>query len=405
MRTTDAVRAAAPTLAAPMLIALGALTMLGPFGTDAFLPALPVMADALNAHGGRVQLSLTGFTLGMAFGQLIAGPLGDGIGRRGPLLVGSAIMAVGGVGASFSPDLVVLVVCCAVMGLGASFGMVLSRAVLSDLAEGPQLTRSFALLGTLTSLGPILSPIFGVAVMALWGWRAIFVGLGVLAAICLVLVAVLVPETHPAALRVRHPFRSLPRNVATALRSRTYLGGALVLVFGFAAQFSYIAGSPFLLQSILGLSPLWYSIVFGINGVGMILAGLLAARLAGRWSERRILALGLGTQAAGAAVVLATVLAGAVTVFTLLPALLLIGSSMGLVMGPASSYALHGLRHVAGTALAVIGAAQFVGAGIVSPLVEIGGNKNPLPFAIVVSVSVACAWLAWLASRERMPRT
>ncbi|MFV0372952.1 multidrug effflux MFS transporter [Microbacterium sp.] len=391
---------AAPVLAAPLLIALGALTMMGPFGTDAFLPAFPVMAEALDAGNGQVQLTLTGFTLGMALGQLFTGPLSDGTGRRRPLLVGMSAMAVAGVGAAFADTLVVLVLCCAAMGLGASFGMVISRAVVSDLAEGAQLTRSFALLGTLTSLGPILSPIFGVAVMALWGWRAIFVGLGVLAAICVVLVALLVPETHPAERRLAHPLRGMPRNLAAAVRSRTYVGGALVLVFAFAGQFAYIAGSPFLLQSILGLSPLAYSIVFGINGIGLILTGLLTARLSRRWSERRLIALGLCLEAAGAAIVLVTALTGTVTAVTLLPALLLICASMGLILGPASSYALHGLRHVAGTALAVIGAAQFFGAGLVAPLVEIGGDQNPFPFAIVVAVAVGAAWVAWALSPD-----
>ncbi len=387
----------------PLLVALGALTMMGPFGTDAYLPALPTMAGDLDAGNGQVQLALTGFTLGMALGQLFTGPLSDGIGRRVPLLIGSAVMAIAGIGAAFAPDLPVLVCCCAAMGLGAYFGMVITRAVLSDLAEGAVLTRSFALLGTLTGLGPVLSPIFGVAVMALWGWRAIYLGLAVLSAICFLLVALLVPESLPAQRRVANALRALPRNTAAAFRSRTYLGGAIIIWFAFAGQFAYIAASAFLIQSVLGVSPLGYSIVFGINGAGLILAGLVTARLSGRWRERSIIALGLSIEGAGALVVLVTVLTGTVSAVTMLPALFLIGCSVGLVFGPSTTYALQGLRHAAGSALAVIGAVQFVGAGIVSPLVEIAGDRNPLPFAIVVSVAVVLAWTGWLVFRPNRP--
>jgi len=391
----------------PLLIALGLLSMLGPFSTDAFLPALPTMAEELHAGNGQVQLSLTGVTLGMALGQLLAGPLSDGIGRRRPLLIGSTAMTLAAVGAAFSPSLIVLVACSAAMGLGASFGMVIGRAVVSDLADGPAMTRAFALMGTLIGLGPVLSPIFGVALMWLWGWRAIFAALGVLAALGLALVAVLVPESLPAERRVDHSFRTLPRNALTALRSRTYLGGATVIWFGFAAQFAYIAASAFLVQSVLGLSPLVYAITFGVNGVGLIGAGLLTARLARSWSDRALMALGLGVQATGAVVVLVTALTGTVSAVTLLPALFLVACSMGLVFGPATTFALQGLRHVSGTALAVIGAVQFLGAGLVSPLVEVGGDQDPVPFAVVVSVSVALAFTGWatLVSPSVSPAT
>ncbi|GAA5026895.1 multidrug effflux MFS transporter [Microbacterium fluvii] len=400
--STDVTRAPhASAVGVPLLVALGMLSMLGPFSTDAFLPALPTMADDLHAQAGQVQLSLTGVTLGMAIGQLLAGPLSDGIGRRMPLLIGSAAMTVAAVGAAFAPSLVVLVACCAAMGLGASFGMVVGRAVISDLAEGAVLTRAYALLGTLIGLGPVLSPIFGVAVMWLWGWRAIFVGLGVLAAIGLALVAFLVPESLPHERRLAHPLRSLPRNAATALHSRAYLGGATVVWFGFVAQFGYIAASAFLIQSVLGLSPLVYAITFGVNGLGLIGAGLVTARLSATWSNRALMALGLGVQGLGAVIVLVTVLTGTVSAWTMLPALFLIACSMGLVFGPATSYALQDLRHVAGTALAVMGAVQFIGAGIVSPLVAIGGEHDPLPFALVVTGAVALAWLGWAVFSPR----
>lgn len=388
------------TVAAPVLIALGALTILGPLGTDAYLPALPTMADELGAAPSMIQLCLTGFTLGMALGQLFAGPLSDGAGRRRPLLLGSAATALASAGSAFAPNLIVLVACCAAMGLGASFGLVVSRAVLSDLVDGPALTRSYALLGTLTALGPIIGPIAGVALLYGFGWRGVFVGLAVFAGLCLAAVALLVRESLPVQRRIPHAFRSLPRNTAAAFRSRTYLGGATVIWFAFGGLFAYIAASPFLIQDVLGLSPFAYSVIFGINGAGLVVGGILTARLSARWSERALMALGLGLEGLGAFIVLVCSLTGTLSAWTLLPALFLIASCMGFVFGPGTSYALHGLHHIAGTALAVIGAVQFVGAGLVAPLVELGGDQDPLPFAIVVTVCVGLAWIGWAVFRE-----
>lgn len=399
MTGTDPTAPAVRGLAPSALITLGALTTLGPFSTDAFLPALPRMADELAAANGQVQLTLTGVTVGMALGQLFAGPLSDGVGRRRPLLVGSVAMAASAVGAALAPNLAVLVAWCVAMGLAASCGMVLSRAVVSDRVEGPALVSSYALLGTLTSIGPIASPIVGVVVLTLFGWRAIFVTLGLLAAACFVALAFAVPESLALGRRIPHPLRSLPRNTMTALRSPTYLGAATVIWFAFAAMFAYIAGSAFMVQSVLGLSPFAYSITFGVNGVGLILAGILTARLSGRMNAHDVIAIGLGMQGVAAVVILVTALTGTVSVWTLLPALFLIASSMGIIFGPATTISLHGLRHVAGTALAVIGSVQFVGAAIVSPLVEIDGPHNPVPFGVVIAVCVALGWASWAVFR------
>lgn len=361
------------------------------------------MADDLGAAPGTIQLCLTGFTLGMALGQLFAGPLSDGAGRRGPMLIGSTVATLAAVAGAFAPNLTLLVACCAAMGIGASFGLVVSRAVLADMVDGPALTRSYALLGTLTALGPIISPIIGVALLYLFGWRGIFVALAVLAALCFVAVTIFVPESLPRERRLSRSLRTLPRNALVAFRSRTYLGGATVLWFGFAGLFAYIAASPFLIQGVLGLSPLAYSIIFGVNGVGLVLGGIITARLSKKWSERTIMTLGLGLESLGALIVLVCTLSGVLSAWTLLPALFLIASCMGFLFGPGTSYALHGLRHVAGTALAIIGAVQFVGAGIVSPLVELNGDQDPLPFALVVSACVALAWVGWIVFRTPQP--
>ncbi|MFT4228913.1 MAG: multidrug effflux MFS transporter [Microbacterium sp.] len=386
-------------LAASALVTMGALTMLGPYSTDAFLPALPQISVEFAVSGGSAQLALTGITIGMAVGQLFAGPLSDGWGRRGPLLAGSAAMALASVGAALADSMLALVIWCSAIGLSASFGGVVSRAVVSDSVTGPRLVSAYAVLGTLVGIGPVISPTIGVVLMTVWGWRGIFVALAVMAAACLVALVFAVPESLPAPRRVQHPLRSLPRNTVVAVRKPTYLSGAGHMCFGFAVMFAYIAGSSFLVQSVLGLSAAVYAVMFGLNGVGLILAGIITARLSRRRKAHDIIAIGLTMQATAAVLVLTTALTGTVSAWTLFPALTLIAASMGFVFGPSTSIALHGLQHVAGTALAVAGTVQFVFAGIVAPLVAIGGERNPVPFAVIVAIGTALGWACWAAFR------
>ncbi|WP_156157593.1 multidrug effflux MFS transporter [Demequina pelophila] len=403
MRTR--VRAAASArvagaIPAIQLATLGALTMLGPFGTDASLPALPTIADEFGSPAGQVQLTLTGFVTGMAAGQLLAGPLSDMAGRRRPLLWGTAGVAVAGGLAALAPSLVVLIAASACMGLGTAFALVVSRAVVADLASGPALTRSYALLGTVTGIGPVLGPVGGAALLVAFGWRGVFAGLATAAIVGVLLAARLLPESLPPERRVaRAPVR-LPGLVRRTFRSRSFVTGAVIVWLTFAALFAYISASPFLLQSLLGLSPGWYAAVFAANGCGLIVTGLTAARLSSRLSRRTLLAIGLGMQVTGALACLSLVLLDAVTLWTLLPPLFLIASSIGFIFGPAHAHALHDLRDMAGTALATIGAVQFLGAGLVAPLVQIRGEGDPLPFALAVTCCSLAALVTLVARSD-----
>ncbi|MFT4123080.1 MAG: Bcr/CflA family efflux MFS transporter [Microbacteriaceae bacterium] len=382
-------------LSAALLALLGALTMLGPFSTDAFLPALPSIAGDLGETAAAVQFSLSGITIGMALGQLLVGPVSDALGRRRPLLAGSATMAAAGVVAACAGSLPMLVAACAVIGLGASCCVIVARAIVSDLAGSAALARAYSLIGLLSGLGPILGPLAGVLALLLAGWRGVFWMLAALGVAAAVVALAVVPESLPPERRAAGGPRALVGNIRRVLRTRGYYAGATVLWFGFGALFAYIAASPFLVQSVLGLSAVAYTAIFVTNGLGLTVTGTIAARASGRVSERRLLAAALALQSAGALLVLLTVLADAVSPWTLLPALFLIASSIGLFFGPATALALRELRDTAGTALAILGVGQFLTAGIVSPLVGLGGERDPLPFALVASVCAMLAWLGW----------
>ncbi len=392
-------------LTAPILAVLGLVAILGPLGSDVFLPGLPVMADALGSSAERVQLTLSAFTIGLAVGQLVAGPLSDAIGRRRPMLLGTAAAALGGVGAALAPNLPLLVLACLIMGLGTSFGTGASRAMVSDLADGPdQVTRGFALLNTLSGVGPVIAPLLGVAFMLMWGWRGIFVGYAVICVLAFAAALRQVPESLEQEARVAGGLRAIPPTVARAFRSKSFLCGAFVAWFGFAASWAYIAGSSYVVQTVLGFDATVYAITFAVNGIGLILAGLVVARLARRLTDRQIIPIGLALLSIGAVLVgvAAASLAkgGEASPWLVLPGLFCFAAAIAFYLGPAMGLAVRDLRSTAGTALALMGSIQFIVASIISPITALGGGGSLTPFAILVAAATAVAWLAWAVLRD-----
>lgn len=375
-----------------ILCALGALGILGPFSTDMYLPAFPLIAADLHTTASQVQLTLTAFTIGMAVGQLVLGSLSDKYGRRRFLIGGTVLMALSAAFSAVAPSITVLVLSCLMMGLSASAGLVVGRAVASDLVAGSQATKTFAVLGIVAGIGPILGPIGGSVVMGLFeSWRGIFWLLSLIALLFAVAVIAIVPETHAYENRHSGGLSAMLGTASKVLRNRNYLFYSMTLWFGFALMFGYISASPFIVQSVLGLNAAQYTLIFGVNGLGLMACGLLTTRLARTWKPNRIIQIGVTAQlVAGTALVICAV-SGTATVWTLLPIMFVMASSMGFVFGPATALALSQVRESSGTALAMSGAIQFICAGIAAPLVGIAGSAALFPFGLVTLV---CALLA-----------
>ncbi len=372
-----------------MLFALGFMGMLGPFGTDAYLPALPEMATDLHVTSAHVEITLSAFTIGMAIGQFVLGSLSDRLGRRRVLLGGGSLIMLASLAAAFAPNVEVLIVLCFVMGLMAAAGIVGGRAVVADLTHGPAATRPFAILGMTVSIGPIIGPIGGALLMGVGGWRSIFVGLAIFAAIATVGILLFVPESLPVEKRHAGGLATTLENAARILKTRSYLTYAVVIWFGFGMMFAYISSSSFIVQNNLGWSPSAYASVFGFNGVGIIVTSFLSARLVKTIAPRRILLVGVFMQAVGAVALVVIAVTGWVSPFTVLPALFVVATAMGFVFGPATALAMVEVRFASGTALALMGSLQFLAAAIAATLVGIVSANALVSFTVVASVAAA----------------
>jgi DHA1 family bicyclomycin/chloramphenicol resistance-like MFS transporter len=385
-----------------LLVTLALLSALAPFSIDMYLPGLPALAVDLGTDAARVQLTLTGFMVGLAIGQLVIGPLSDRWGRRRPLLVGTTVCVLSGVGCATAPSIELLVVTRFWQGFAGAAGIVIARAVVADLTTGRTAARAFSIMMTAAGLGPILAPLLGGAVLLVGDWRAVFWVLTAITALMWLGALLVVPETLRPEDRHGGGLAALRSNAGYVLRNRRFVGYALTLAASFGALFSYISASSFVLQNVVGLSVGWFSVTFALNAFGLVAATAVNARLVRRHSPRRLLAGGVAVQLTASAGLLVAGLAGATGPEVVLPLLFVASSCLGFTFGNATALATGEVRRAAGTGSAVIGTAQYAVGALVTPLVGLAGERAMLPMALTMvgASAVAAAALGLLTGRR-----
>jgi len=375
------------TIRWPLLLVLASLAAVAPVATDLYLPGFPAMGDALGADASGVQLTLTSFLVGLAFGQLVMGPLSDRYGRRTPLLVSAAACVVAGVVCATAPNLAVLVGARLVQGFAGAGGMVIGRAVIADVVTGSAAARAFTLMLTVGGVAPVLAPLVGGLLADPVGWRGM---LWTVAALCLAMlvgVLVIVEETHAPERRTAGATSSLGA-IRTVLATRGYRGPVAVFALSFAVMMAYISSSPFVYQRVVGLSELGYGAAFGVNAAGLIGAGWVTSRWVGRWSPQRLVRVAVTVQVIACLAFVVLALTAAPT-WTLPVPIFLAVTSNGAIMGNAAALAMSEVRPVAGAGSAVLGFSQFALGAVVSPLVGLGGEGSAVVPAVVMASASA----------------
>ena len=395
MAMSPAVDVSTPSRAR-MIVLLGLMVALGPLTIDMYLPALPRIADELSVSSSIVQLTLTGTLAGLALGQLIVGPLSDSLGRRRPLMAGIVLHMVASVVCMLAPNLVVLGLARILQGVGAAAAMVVAIAVVGDLfaesAAATVLSRLMLVLG----VAPVVAPSLGAAVLLHASWHWVFTVLVVLAGALLLLAALALPETLPQSHRRPLRVRGIAATYLELLRDKRFVILVLVAALGMSGLFAYIAGASFVLQGRFGLDQQVFALVFGAGAVALIGATQFNVVLLKRSAPQTIMlwALVAALAAGGVFVGLSAAHVGALAGFVV-PVWAILGA-MGLVIPNAPAVALSRHPDAAGTAAALLGAAQFGLGAAVAPLVGVLGNDE-LALSIVMTVGVLVALLALLA--------
>jgi DHA1 family bicyclomycin/chloramphenicol resistance-like MFS transporter len=391
-------RARAPRTTGPLVtFLLGGLTATTPLAMDMYLPSLPAVTRSLHAPAVTVQLTLTACMAGLALGQLVVGPLSDRWGRRRPLLSGLAVYLAATVLCALAPTAGTLIAFRLVQGLAGSAGVVIAAAVVRDLYDGVAMARFFSTLMLISGAAPVVAPLIGGQILRVTDWRGVFVVLTVVGAALTVLVRLRLPETLPPENRHSGGTAETLRAMRGLLADRPFTGYMLTGGFAFAALFAYVSASPFVIQEIYGASPQTFSLLFGLNSVGLVAAGQLNGKvLAGRVSLDTVLACGLAVivLATTSLLLIATGVFGDTGLVPVAAALFVLMSAMGITLPNAQTLALLRTRHAAGSASALTGTCSFLVGAVASPLVGVAGEHTAVPMAVVqltgALVAVTC---------------
>ncbi|MEV6732670.1 Bcr/CflA family multidrug efflux MFS transporter [Streptomyces sp. NPDC051364] len=373
---------------------LGGLSALPPLSMDMYLPALPEVTDALDSPAATIQVTLTACLAGMALGQLVIGPMSDKWGRRRPLLFGMVVYVLATAICALAPTAELLIGFRLLQGLAGSAAVVIARAVVRDLYDGVEMARFFSTLMLISGVAPVVAPLIGGQVLRFSDWRGVFVVLTAVGALLTLVVWRSLGETLPPEQRQTGGVGSALRTMRRLLADRVFAGYTLAGGFAFATLFSYISASPFVVQEIYGASPQAFSLLFGLNSVGLIAAGQVNGKLlVGRVRLDKVLAGGIAviTAASVALLLIAAGVFGEVGLVPIAAALFVLMSAMGVVLPNTNALALMRTPHAAGSASALLGTSSFLVGAIASPLVGIAGEGTAVPMAVV---QLVCSLLA-----------
>ncbi|MFI9624441.1 multidrug effflux MFS transporter [Streptomyces sp. NPDC052042] len=389
-------------------LVLGGLTALPPLSMDMYLPALPAVTESLHASAATVQLTLTACLTGMALGQVVVGPLSDRWGRRAPLLLGMAVYVVATVICVFAPTAELLIGFRLVQGLAGAAGIVIARAVVRDLYDGVEMARFFSTLMLISGAAPVVAPLIGGQVLRFTDWRGIFAVLAVVGLLLTLVVWKWLHETLPPQDRHTGGFADALRTMRGLLADRVFTGYMIAGSLAFAVLFSYVSASPFVVQEIYGASPQTFSLLFGVNSIGLVVVGQINGKLlVGRVSLDKALAFGLSVivLAATALLVMTSGILGEVGLVPIAAGLFVLMSAMGLAMPNTNAQALMRTKHAAGSASALLGTSSFLVGAIASPLVGIAGEGTAVPMAVVQLVCGLGAMACFLGMCRPWQRT
>ncbi|MGJ7909973.1 multidrug effflux MFS transporter [Neobacillus sp. LXY-1] len=383
-----------------LAILLGSLGLLGPFTIDTYLPSFPTIVKDFHTSASLVQISLTSCLLGLGLGQLIIGPMSDVKGRRQPLLFFIGLYLLASLTCSFAPNIYFLIISRLVQGFAASGGLVISRAIVRDLFSGRELTKFFTMMVLVGNLGPIVAPIVGGAILKFTSWHGVFLALACIGLVLIFTVSLKLEETLPKEKRIPSNLPHIVSNFGSLFKDRTFMGYALTQGFTTAGIFAYVSGIPFVYQNIYGVTPQQFSLLFGVNGLALIIGSQLVGRMADIIPERTFLKIGLAISNLSGALLLIALLLKAPLILVAIPIFFFV-SSISMIGTTSFALAIETQGHIAGSASALLGLLPFVLGSISAPLVGIAGAYSGVPMGVVIFCSSFLALLSHFVFVQR----
>ncbi|MER5172925.1 multidrug effflux MFS transporter [Thioclava kandeliae] len=376
---------------------LALLTIFPPLATDMYLSAMHELEGVLNASAAGVEMSLSLFFLGLCAGQLMMGPLIEGYGRKVPLICGAALFTVSSLALLFTRDITVFNSLRFVQAVGACAGMVVGRAMVSDLFTGRQMAKTLTVLVMLMTVGPIAAPFLGSVLYTYLGWQAIFVAMIVIGCVAAILAQITLPETLPAAKRQPKAFRGAFRSYGTLIARPAFVVATLSAALIQGAMFAFITGSAGVFKTGFGLGNMQYGLIFGLVAAALMLSSQLNTKLLDRVSPEALIGRGLPV-----IVMLAlglVMLSGTTNLWVYVVPLWLVMGMVGLLTANMMAVAMGAARAMAGVGSALVGAIQFAIAFLCSSSVALIPVSDGLAMAVGIAAPATLSAVIWFAGR------
>ncbi|TDO98835.1 multidrug effflux MFS transporter [Marinomonas balearica] len=367
-------------------IILGLLSAIGPFAIDMYLPALPKIGQTFMVGIQDVQLSLTAFLIAQGVSQLFYGPISDKVGRKPPLYVGMGIFLLATIGCVYAASLEMLIAFRFLQGIGAAAGIVVARAIVRDLYRGIDATKMMSLLMLVFGVSPILAPLVGSSVIALSGWRTVFVIIAICAALGLILIYFGLNESYSREKREAVPHQgSTLGSYLVLLKDSQYMGIVLASSFALANFFVFLANSPFVLIEHYQLTETQYGLAFGLNAAVFFCSAQMNARLCQKFGIENIIKGGIWVSTLTMATMAFGYLAGLDSLFFFMGLYMIASASVALVIPTTSIMAMENHGHIAGTASALLGTLQIAVGPTFVALLGPYMDSEPLPMILAMT--------------------
>lgn len=359
--------------AAPLrsaLLLLAAIGTVTPLAIDAYLPALPQIADYLQVELQLIESSVSTYMIGLAAGVLIGATVSDRLGRRPSVLGGLALFIVASLMIALTRDVDTFLALRVVQAFGGGFAFVNIPAIIRDVYEEQDSARALTMISVIAMIAPLIAPLLGAIILALLGWRAIFVALAVYALILTLLVRHYLPETSArrAATERAGVIHEISANVARVLRNREAVMLVLCQSAAFSVMFSFVADSAFVYMEHFGLSPTAFALLFGANIATLIGFNRLNKRLLVNRRPITIVPLGAAIQFAACIGLVGAAYTDHASLVVFVPLTMLAVGALGIYTPNTIARYMAQFGTGAGTASGVITCAQYLFAGLISLL-------------------------------------
>lgn len=389
-----------PQLSLLLFIILGAIGALTPLAIDMYLPAMPAIAKDLGVTAGEVQITLTAYTLGFAFGQLLHGPLADSYGRRPVLLIGVVLFALASIVSATTTGIDALMAVRVAQGFAGAAAAVVIQAVVRDMFDREDFSRTMSFITLVMTLAPLVAPMIGGHLAVWFGWRSIFWTLAIFSAVVIAAVLWKIPETLAPENRQPLNFRTSLRNYAKLCTNPVALGLILSSAFSFSGMFVFLTAGSFVYIDLYHVTPDQFGYLFGLNIICMILMTILNGRIVKKVGSHWMLRFGLALKLiAGVGLFLGWLFD--LGLWGIVPFVVLFVGTIATIGSNSMALLLSGYPNMAGTASSLAGTLRFGMGSLMGALVAFMPSNTQVPMIMMMTLcAVLSALFYWTLGRK-----